>query len=98
MDDRPPSADEFRTFLADIGETQTSFSRRMTDMGDPRGPRTLLRIIQRMALGESKISGEMYVIMNLLRQGNADMARKSRSRTKWTWKMGTIVPRENADA
>lgn len=61
------SADEFRAFLVEIGETQSGFARTLKRMGDDRGAPTILRHVQRMATGEARISGEMRVIMSVFR-------------------------------
>jgi hypothetical protein len=63
----PDSANEFRAFLAEIGETQSSFAKTLKRIGDDRSPGTILRHIQRMATGEARISGEMRVIMAIMR-------------------------------
>ena len=74
------SADEFRAFLAEIGESQTSFARTLKRIGDDREMGTILRHVQRMATGEARISGEMRVIMAVFRnsrrkrRGNTDKA------------------------
>jgi hypothetical protein len=75
-DDAVPStsADEFRAFLAEIGQTQSGFARTMIRLGDDRAKGTVARHIQRMATGEARISGEMRVIMSIFRNS----ARKRR--------------------
>ena len=68
---RPASADEFRAFLDEIGETQSGFAQSLKRMGDDRQKGTILRHVQRMALGEARISGEMRVIMSILRSARS---------------------------
>jgi hypothetical protein len=68
------SAEEFRAFLAEIDESQSSFARTLRCMGDDRQPGTILRHMQRMATGEARISGEMRVIMTILRQSRKKRA------------------------
>ena len=83
MDDTPTnnsrqglaeSANEFRSFLEEIGETQSEFARTLKRMGDDRGASTILRHVQRMATGEARISGEMRVIMSMFRRDRANDA------------------------
>ena len=64
---RSTSANEFRAFLAEIGESQSGFARTLKRMGDDRQKGTILRHVQRMATGEARISGEMRVIMSIFR-------------------------------
>lgn len=64
---RSSSANEFRAFLAEIGESQSGFARTLLRMGDDRKKGTVLRHVQRMATGEARISGEMRVIMSVFR-------------------------------
>jgi hypothetical protein len=71
----PTSADEFRAFLAEIGETQSSFDRTLKRMGDDRADGTILRHVQRMATGEARISGEMRVIMSVFRNSRRKRAK-----------------------
>jgi hypothetical protein len=66
--DSPYNAEEFRAFLVEISESQSSFARRMLNLGDDRGATTVLRHVQRIANGTVKLSGEMRVIMTLLRE------------------------------
>ena len=68
------SADEFRTFLAEIGETQSGFARTLQRMGDDRQRGTILRHVQRIASGEARISGEMRVIMTIFRNSRRKRA------------------------
>jgi hypothetical protein len=75
MDDAGPgtkpllleSAEEFRAFLKEIGESQSGFARIMKRLGDDREKATIQRHVQRMATGEARISGEMRVIMSIFR-------------------------------
>lgn len=64
----PDSAAWFRAALEEIGETQSSLVRLMVRNGDDRKPPTILRHIQRMALGEARVSGEMRVILTMLKR------------------------------
>jgi hypothetical protein len=63
---RSESAAFFRAALQEIGETQTSLARLLKRGGDDRRPSTILRTIQRMALGEARVSGEMRFILKML--------------------------------
>lgn len=57
----------FRSLLEQIGETESSFAKFMVDMGDDREDATILRGIQRISSGQARFSGEMRVLMNLVR-------------------------------
>ncbi len=59
----------FRTDLQELQETPVELAKRMQDMGDHRSFQAILRSIQRMAAGDTRVSGEMRVIVKaLLRQ------------------------------
>lgn len=64
-------AEWFRGEIADLGYTQSSLARRMAALGDTRDPKVILRGISRMATGAVAVSGEMRVILALLRAGEA---------------------------
>jgi hypothetical protein len=44
--------------------------------GDDRKPATILRHVQRMANGEARVSGEMRVILSMMRAGAAKAQKK----------------------
>jgi hypothetical protein len=46
----------------------TGLARLMHRKGDDRQPATILRTIQRMATGEARVSGEMRVILTMMRR------------------------------
>ncbi len=73
----PGGADDFRAFLAEIGESQSSFARTLKRIGDDREMGTILRHVQRMATGEARISGEMRVIMAVFRNSRRKRRRVS---------------------
>jgi hypothetical protein len=58
----------FREQLSQLGYTQSSFAREMSAKGDPRNLKVILRGISRMATGVVGISGEMRVILSLMRE------------------------------
>lgn len=61
--------ESFRADLIELQETPVELSKRMQDMGDHRSFQAILRSIQRMAAGDTGVSGEMRVIVKgLLRQ------------------------------
>jgi hypothetical protein len=70
------AAEEFRQALVEFNETQRSFAGRMIALGDRRKFEAVLRSIQRMASGEAKVSGEMQVIMTLLKRERARTQRR----------------------
>jgi hypothetical protein len=61
------SAAEFRAFLAEVGESHTGFARTMKRLGDDREKATIERHIQRMLAGQARVTGEMRVIMSIIR-------------------------------
>ena len=64
----PESAAWFRSALENLGETQSSLARLMHRKGDDRKLNTILRTIQRMAIGEARVSGEMRVILTMMQR------------------------------
>jgi hypothetical protein len=54
----PESAAWFRAMFGEIGEAQSNLAKLMVQNDDDRKPATILRHIQRMALGEVRVSGE----------------------------------------
>jgi hypothetical protein len=50
----------------EIHATPNSISRRMLDLGDYRSQTVIIRSLHRMLAGETRVSGEMLVIANLL--------------------------------
>jgi hypothetical protein len=62
------SAAWFREALAELGETQASMARLMKREDDDRQPETIARHMRRMATGEARVSGEMRVILTMMRR------------------------------
>ena len=60
------SADEFRAAIARLGFSQSSLARFMVEMGDDRDEKNVLRSIQRMLSGDSRISGEMRALLGVM--------------------------------
>jgi hypothetical protein len=76
IDTRPPpttgtpeSGAWFKAQLEALGQTQSGFARWLEKRGDDRKPGTILRHVQRMANGEARVSGEMRVILSMMRAG-----------------------------
>ena len=65
----PEGAAWFRAELAALGMTQSSFAKWLKRRGDDRKDATILRHVQRMANGEARVSGEMRVILSMMRAG-----------------------------
>ena len=65
----PESAAWFREALVELGETQASMARLMKRKGDDRLPETIARHMRRMATVEARVSGEMRVILTMMRSG-----------------------------
>lgn len=64
---RPESATWFRGQLEALNMTQRGFARWMRERGDDRKPEAIERHVRRMANGEARISGEMRVILAMMR-------------------------------
>ncbi len=60
------AAADFRSKLLTLFETQYGLAKRMSELGDRRPFQTILRSVQRMLAGDSRVSGEMQAIMGLL--------------------------------
>lgn len=58
----------FKQQLVELGLTQASFGRLMVAHGDDRTIETIDRAIRRMANGTARVSGEMRVVLELLRR------------------------------
>ena len=65
------NSERLRAQLEDLGFSQTGFAGLMTALGDNREIKTILRSIQRMASGDARLSGEMQVILTLLKREEA---------------------------
>jgi hypothetical protein len=61
---------EFVAFLAEIGQTKHGFARTLKRLGDTRIKDNIERHIQRIANGQARISGEMRVIMSIMRNAH----------------------------
>jgi hypothetical protein len=84
----PPQTPEqataaFRKALDDLGETQSRFAVRMRRLGDRRPIDTILRSIQRMASGETRVSGEMQVIVQMMDR-DRQRAKYEAARLPWS--------------
>ena len=75
--------ERLRAELGDLGFSQTGFAGLMNALGDSRETKTILRSIQRMSSGDARLSGEMQVILTLLRREDA-RARRLVETTQWT--------------
>ncbi len=81
--DDPPharTAAEFRAFLAECGFTIKQFARLLRRLGDPRDKATVDRYVASLASGEFRVSGEMHVVMGVIRNSRRRAAAAARSR------------------
>jgi hypothetical protein len=60
------AAADLRSKLLTLCETQYGLAKRMAELGDRRPFQTILRSVQRMLAGDSRVSGEMQAIIGLL--------------------------------
>ncbi len=72
----PESAAYFVRMLEEIGETKTSLARFMKRKGDDRPTENIVRSLQKIARRESRLSGEMRVLLTLLRTGKRNAMRR----------------------
>lgn len=57
---------DFRSCLTALGFNQSSFARRLIELGDPRSFSTILRSVTNHACGVTGVPGEMVVILRLM--------------------------------
>jgi hypothetical protein len=55
-----------REIIADLGYSQSALARLMKELGDDRDEKAILRSIQRMVAGDSRVSGEMRALLGSL--------------------------------
>ena len=83
----------FRLDIEALGLSQRALASKMKALGDPRTFDTILRGIQRMATGDARVSGEMQVIMTLLRRERS-RAKRLAAATPWAeserWLSSTV--------
>ncbi len=73
----PESAAWFRAMLVEIGETQASLARLMKRKGDDRKLATIERNIRRIATGHARVSGEMRVVLTMMRSGKRQAEKRA---------------------
>lgn len=83
----------FREAFEELGITQRRLAVQMQAIGDRRKFDAILRSIQRMASGEARVSGEMQVILELLRRERR-AARRLADTIAWTESEGRVVTAE----
>ena len=69
----PESAAWFREQLDELGLGQTALARFMQRHGDDRQESSIRRTIARMATGHARVSGEMRVLLALMRQRRGEV-------------------------
>lgn len=67
----PESATWFREQLAALGMSIGAVARFMVQNGDDRSEGNIERTLRRMAVAQSRVSGEMRVLLTVLRQHQA---------------------------
>jgi hypothetical protein len=55
-----------REIIANLGYSQSALARLMKELGDDRDEKAILRSIQRMVAGDSRVSGEMHAFLGSL--------------------------------
>jgi hypothetical protein len=73
----PESAAWFREQLAELGMSQSALAKWLQKRGDDRKPATILRHVHRMASGGARVSGEMRVILAMMRDGQRKAMRRT---------------------
>jgi hypothetical protein len=56
----------FRAELDQLGLSQSALARRMSELGDPRDVKTILRSVSNWCRGAVAVPGEMWVVIRLL--------------------------------
>lgn len=80
----PESGAWFKAQLAELEMSQSQFARWLRARGDDRKPQTVLRHIQRMAAGQARVSGEMRVILNMMRKGRRNALERQAAKAEAT--------------
>lgn len=62
------TVDEFRAALAPLGLNQSSFARRLLELGYPASARQVLRRVQRWVDPRTPLPGEAVVIIRLMQE------------------------------
>jgi hypothetical protein len=60
------TGDEFRSRLTALGLSQSNMARLMIRLGDQRMEKNVVRSIQRMVAGDSRVSAEMAALVGML--------------------------------
>lgn len=76
-----------RESLGELKLNQSAFAGVMSELGDSREMKTILRSIQRMAGDEARLSGEMHVILTLLKREQS-RARRMMAAATWVGEKG----------
>lgn len=72
----PESGAWFLAELEALGMTRTGFAKWLKKRGDDRSPKAIERHVQRMAAGQVRVSGEMRVILRMMRDGQRKAMRR----------------------
>jgi hypothetical protein len=75
-------AGDLRASIESMEMNQSGFADLLNELGDHREFKTVLRSIQRMVSADAKVSGEMHVIITLLRRDRA-RARRVAECAEW---------------
>lgn len=75
-------SEALRSAIEGLELNQSSFAGLLSELGDKRELKTILRSIQRMANADARVSGEMQVILTLL-QRDESRARRIAQATQW---------------
>jgi len=73
----PIDARTLRASIDNMQLNQSSFAGLLSELGDTRELKTILRSIQRMANSDAKVSGEMQVILKLLERDRSRARRRA---------------------
>jgi hypothetical protein len=84
--DKPDTPEQvtaaFRKALDELGETPSGLASRMKRLGDKRPYESILRGIQRMAAGDTRVSGEMHALLEMM---NRERRRAKFESSKLQW-------------
>jgi hypothetical protein len=62
---------DLRGAIAGLGMSHSGFARRMQELGDNRPHKNILRMVQRMLVGDARVSGEIRALIGLMQEVKA---------------------------
>jgi hypothetical protein len=63
-----PGLYDLRGAINELGLSHAGFARRMQELGDDRPRKNILRTVQRMIAGDTRVNGEIRALIGLMRE------------------------------